>query len=234
MKGSAFFLLLFFLPSVLPAQDTLNRTDRDGKKQGFWQKTDSAGKKIYEGQFRDGIPYGEFRYYYPNGKVKAVSVISGNGKNARTVTFFPGGRKMAEGIYREEKRDSTWRFYSEYDGSLLSEENYKEGKKDGISRTYYGGDGIAELTGWKDGMQEGPWEQYYSDGKLKLKGNYREGLRDGPVTTYFTSGKLLMEGQYVAGNADGTWTYYDETGIPEKREHYQSGSLIRTENLKPE
>jgi antitoxin component YwqK of YwqJK toxin-antitoxin module len=207
-------------------------TDASGKRQGFWRKVDTAGKKIYEGHFRDNIPVGEFRYYYPNGKIKVVSIMSGNGKKARSVAYFPGGKKMAEGIYINEQRDSTWRFYSEYDGQLVSEESYKNGKKEGFSLTYYGGDGIAERSNWKNGVIDGIWEQYYTDGKIKLRGNYRNGLRDGQVRTFFGSGQMMMDGQYSEGDPEGRWFYYDETGKLLKKETYLKGKLTGTEVMK--
>jgi antitoxin component YwqK of YwqJK toxin-antitoxin module len=232
MKGFSFFLVLLILPALLLGQDTLNRTDLQGKKQGFWCKTDTAGKKIYEGRFRDGIPYGTFRYYYPGGQLKAISIISDNGKKSRTVTYFPNGKKMAEGLYIDEARDSLWRFYSEYDGELVSDEFYIHGVKNGVAKNYYAGDGIAELSTWNNGMMNGDWEQFYSDGKLKLKGNYREGLRDGAVRTYYISGQVMMEGKYIMGDPEGTWIYFDEKGDTTRIENYQKGILLKTKVLK--
>jgi antitoxin component YwqK of YwqJK toxin-antitoxin module len=232
MKRFSFFLVLFLLSVATMGQDTLNRTGADGKKQGYWCKTDSAGKKIYEGQFRDGVPYGTFRYYYPSGKLKAVSVMSGNGKRSKTVTYFPNGKKMAEGLYVNEQKDSLWHFYSEYDGPLISDEFYVMGRKEGVAKNYYASDGMAELSTWKDGMRNGDWEQYYSDGKLKLKGNYRDGLRSGPVRTYFRSGQVMMEGQYIMGDPDSTWVYFDEKGDTTQIEQYKKGILLKTRILK--
>ena len=44
-------------------------SDENGKKQGKWMKR-KDGVKFYAGQFKDDIPVGEFKYYYPNGKLK--------------------------------------------------------------------------------------------------------------------------------------------------------------------
>ena len=137
MKPALLFCLIFFTSLAIFGQDTINKTDAGGKKQGFWIKKDKDGKKIYEGQFNNDIPYGTFKYYYPDGALKAVSVLSDNGRCSRTTTFFKNGRKMAEGKYIDEKRDSTWKFYTEFDNIMVSEEFYKDGKKDGISKTFY-------------------------------------------------------------------------------------------------
>ena len=231
MRGLLLFLFLLFSLNLF-AQDTVNVKDAAGRRQGYWQRLDTAGRKIYEGHFKDNIPVGEFRYYYPNGKIKVINIMSDNGHKAHSTAFFQGGYKMAEGIYIDEKRDSTWRFYSEYDGKLVSEETYKGGVKDGYSLTYYGGEGLAEKSSWKNGVMDGPWEQYYTDGKIRIAGNYRNGLRDGQVKTFYDSGQVMMDGQYIEGDPDGTWFYYDENGKLIKKETYKGGKLTGTEEMK--
>ena len=86
----------------------MNRKDAAGRKQGYWRKTDKSGMTLYEGNFRNDVPYGEFRYYYPTGQLKAVSQISDSGTRSLTVAYFINGKKMAEGLFINEKRDSLW------------------------------------------------------------------------------------------------------------------------------
>jgi len=231
MRSFFIFLALIAASVTLISQDTINKTDTVGKKQGFWRKLDKNGKKIYEGRFDHDVPVGEFRYYYPGGELKAVSIMSDNGRRSKTISYYRNGRKMAEGIFIDEKKDSLWKFYGEYDGALLSEENYKEGKKDGISISYYNTGVKAEQTNWENGVRNGPWETYYTDGKLKLKCTYKYDMKDGPIKTYHMSGKIWLSGQYVNGDADGTWTYLTENGQVEKKEYFQKGLLLKTEEF---
>lgn len=229
MRYYLIFSLLMILTLDLLAQDTINRMDNRNRKQGFWKKTDKNGKKIYEGQFRDDIPYGEFRYYYPEGKLKAISKFYDNGIQSFTITYFNNGFKMAEGRFINEKRDSLWKFYSEYDGKLVAEEMYLDGKKNGLSRTFYAGEGVAEILTWEEDSREGNWEQYFSDGKLKIKGTYKKNENEGEVTAYYPSGKVLYSGYYHNGFRIGTWTYYDVKGNIEKREYYKDGMMVKEE-----
>ena len=232
MRFPIVFFTLFLTCFALQAQDTINKTDPEGKKDGYWVKKDKDGKKIFEGRFSHGVPCGEFRYFYPGGELKAVSLLTDNGKRSKTVTYYKNGYKNAEGIFVDEKKDSTWKFYSEYDKVLLSEENYKNGKKEGVSKTFYPEGDIAEMTNWKDGVRTGAWEQYFKDGKLKLKCTYVDDQKDGPFRTYYTSGKIRVNGQYIKGITDGTWLYISEKGEVEKKEYYKKGLLIKTEDLK--
>lgn len=230
MRFNLLFLLLFFSIISLNGQDTINRTDANGKKQGFWRKTGKDGKKIYEGRFRNDKPVGEFNYFYPDGKVQAVTKMIPNSDRAETVTYFNNGKKNAEGHYLHQKRDSTWRFFSEVDGVLISEEFYKDGKKEGIAKNYYPEGGISETTTWKNGIKEGPWSSFMPDGKTKLSLNYKNNEKDGPVKCYFPNGKLWFAGRYVNGDASGTWIYFDDKGIPKKKEYYEKGQIIKVDS----
>ena len=59
----SYLIFLTFLLAILTinAQDTINVIDTHGKKQGHWIKKDKDGKKVYEGQFSNDIPYGTFK-----------------------------------------------------------------------------------------------------------------------------------------------------------------------------
>ena len=227
------FVFLCFLSLAFFGQDTVNQTDALGKKKGFWRKLNSKGEKVYEGHFRSDIPYGEFRYYYPDGKQKAVSLMSDSGKLSKTISYFQNGKKMAEGNYRNEKKDSLWRFYSEFDGALVAEEFYKEGKKDGISKNYYPGKGLSEVVNWKNGIREGQWLEFYSDGNIKVNGQNKADEKDGIFKAFYESGQIMSVSLYVNGHAQGTWTYFNEKGSLERIETYKDGLLIKTEEKNP-
>ncbi len=229
MSRISILLLLTFFSSLLPAQDTLNVTDSRGHRQGNWRKADSAGRVVYTGRFKDGVPVGEFRYYYPDGKLKTLSVVSNDGKKAVTLSYFPDGRKMAAGNYLNEKKDSTWQFFSESSGTLVSEETYVAGVIEGASRVYFQEGGLSELQMYKNGIRDGVWEQYYLDGKLKLHGAFKGGEKQGAFKTFYSSGKQMTEGQYNKGHQEGTWTYYTEKGAVSRKEFYDHGKLLKVD-----
>ena len=68
------FLVCCLFAFSLYGQDTanINKTDASGRKQGVWKKYEK-GKLVYEGQFKDNVPYGTFRYYHTNGKLKSTT-----------------------------------------------------------------------------------------------------------------------------------------------------------------
>jgi antitoxin component YwqK of YwqJK toxin-antitoxin module len=224
-RFSILFVFAFF-SFVLYGQDTVNILNSKGHKQGYWRKIDTAGRMIYEGRFKDGIPEGEFRYYYPDGKLKTVSQVSDQGRRAVTVSYFPNGKKMAAGNYLNEKKDSTWQFFSESNGTVVSIDTYRVGLIEGTSKVFYPEGGLSEFHEYKNSIKDGLWEQYYLDGKLKLRGAYKAGEKDGVFKAYYNSGQPMITGQYTEGHQDGIWTYFDEKGGVSKKEVYEKGRLI--------
>ena len=229
MKQFLFFLLIALFPFSGFPQTTINKQDASGKKQGPWVKMDTAGRKIYEGQFKNNIPQGTFKYYYPNGAVKAVSVFSEDGNTTTTTTYFQNGKKNAEGTYVNEKREGLWKFFSGFDETLVADETYKAGIRNGPARTYYSGKTIVELINWTDGLREGPWIQYFDDGKVKLQGGYKKDIKEGPIVVFFPNGQKFNAGQYLKGYPDGKWLTYDLEGKLQFTDIYDHGVLIKTD-----
>jgi len=110
-------LLLFLLQVLFPFAQT---TDANGKKQGYWKKKDETGNHLlYEGEFKDNKPVGRFKYYYPNDSVRAIMNFKQEGKVAYAKLFHSTGKRMGEGKYIQEIKDSVWTYYDE-SGTLLS------------------------------------------------------------------------------------------------------------------
>jgi len=227
---SRLLLFFFLIPFLGYAQDSINRSDGNGFKQGFWRKTGGSGNVIYEGRFRDNLPIGEFRYFYPDGKIKTTMIYRSGSPVAYAVSYFPNGKKMAEGKYLSEKRDSVWQFYSETTGNLVSEEPYENGVVHGVAKIYLLKGGLAEIVTWDHGVREGLWEQYYTGGAVKTRCYFHVDEKEGPFQAFSPDGVVMVEGQYHEGHQDGIWNFYNEKGLPEKRETWKMGKLIKTED----
>lgn len=219
-------ILLFFICLHFSSfsQEVLNKTDAAGKKQGHWVKLDINKKKVYEGNFVNDRPNGQFIYYYPTGEKKAETVFSKNGTIARTKMYSIGGKIMGEGKYINEKKDSVWKFYDD-EGGLISEESYLNGQKNGKSKVFYTNGQLADERNWKAGVLDGPRVDYFESGSLKYKGTYVDGKLEGKAVFYQPSGKMYAEGVYINDLKDGPWKYYKEDGSLERTDTYSNGVL---------
>ncbi len=219
-----FLLLIFFsiLLSILSFSQALNQVDDQGWKQGKWRKSYVSGVIKYEGQFRNDRPYGEFRYYHENSQIKAITKFSDDGIIAYTESFHENGKPMAMGKYINQKRDSTWNFYSDIDGKIIAKEDYRKGKLNGKSILFYVDSGKpAEITEYKQGVKEGTYLKYFPDGKTMTEGLYHNDQLHGDFTVYYNDETIEIKGRYENGRKSGNWEYFTENGKPITEEQYK-------------
>lgn len=229
MKGSLTILTALFLSATAFAQGGAeNKTDAKGLKQGHWIKKDAKGKVIYDGQFKDDKPYGEFKYYYNTGEVKVVSKFSDNGKTTRSKMYYTTGKIKAEGKYIDEKKDSLWKFYSEA-AFLLKEENYSKGKKNGAFKAFNEDGSLAKEENWKMDVKDGASKEWYSKTQLKSECNFVNGVMEGKTSYYYPNGIVSATGTYKKGIKDGAWKYMQSDGKSGSQELYVNGIIKKTQ-----
>jgi antitoxin component YwqK of YwqJK toxin-antitoxin module len=230
-----FFILIFFLiaSSALFSQEgEINQFDSNGKQTGFWKKYYENGKIKYEGTFKEGKPVGKMIRYFPEGAISAELFFSEDGITSHATLYYLSGKKAAEGKYIDQRKDSTWNYFSFYNDRLTITEEWVDGKKHGMTKKYYDDGKVAEITEWKNGVQDGIWEQYYENNQLRLKTRYKEGKRTGIFVSYTPEGLPFIKGQYSEGLMDGTWVYYDENGNPDITGEYIKGIQQTNPELK--
>ena len=66
-------------------------------------------------------------------------------------------------------------FDTVYNGQLIDEDNYKDGKRDGLCKSWYKNGQLKDDGNYKDGKREGLWKSYYENGQLKDEGNFKDG-----------------------------------------------------------
>jgi antitoxin component YwqK of YwqJK toxin-antitoxin module len=135
------------------------------------------------------------------------------------------GKRMGEGKYRSsEIKDSTWTYYDEA-GVLISRENYKAGKKEGMSFVYLPDGAVSEQRMFKDDVQDGPFKEFFAGGVIKAQGNYVKGHLEGRVTYHYPNGVEVAAGFFRNGQKNGPWIYKTESGKIRERELYKNGVL---------
>ena len=206
------------------AGDSINQVDAQGLKQGYWIKKYRNGKVAYEGHFKDDRPVTLLARYYENGDIKSTFVYYDNNKACAAHIFYKDSVLMSQGLYRGEKRDSTWLFYNG-GGVKVSTENYKLGVKHGTSTVFYASGTIYEQVTWKDGDKIGAWKQFFESGNKKVEGNYIDDKLDGWTRFYNVNGKGSHEGLYRNNVKDGPWNHYDDNGELDIQQRYDMGQL---------
>ena len=200
-----------FLQTYSNIRDTVfNTVDEQGLRQGHWKKFYPNGNINYTATFKDDKPVGILKRYFESGNLKAIMNFDSAGNFAKARLFYEDGQLAAEGYYFESLKDSLWKYYSYYEGTLISDEVYKRGKRHGISHKYYPNGNITEKTEWKNDVKDGIWEQYYEDSTLRLKGGYCNDVLSGNIIVCYPNGNTQIKGYYLNGIRHGKWLFYDE------------------------
>lgn len=220
MKIVAIIISVFISLGV--CSQSVNQLNSSGKKEGKYIKYYDNNKVRYEGQFQNGVPTGLFKHYYYTGQLSSELQYSDDGVIAHNISYYTNGKKMAEGKYVDQQKDSIWNYYlNEEENPLVSIETYRFGKLHGESITYYPDSGKpAEIVEFKDGTKHGKLIKYFPDGVLMTESYYLDGMPHGDFVHYHPDGKVQIRGEYYKGVQTGDWEYYDEDGNPVSEEEF--------------
>lgn len=222
-----FIWIVFTSPYLYSQSDTVNRTDKFGKKYGYWEKREK-GKLLWKGYFYNGEPVGDFIHYHPNNKIKDKLYYYPNSPKVTAITYYSNGIKSSEGIFIDKRKDGQWLYYNQ-SGKLVSEEHYKLGKKQGTFKLFSQENNVLlQEETWENDQLHGEHKEYYTTGDIRLKWNYKYGKIDGHFESYYLNGSIWNKGQYMGGIREGTWTHYNEDGNEIKIEEIIHERAMRT------
>lgn len=234
MKHLAIFLLLLPFLSFSQTDSIVNYTDINGMKQGYWVKKDANGQKVYEGYFKNNIPYGEMKRYHSNGILKAKMVFDKKNQSIVKVTYFDDtGELSATGFFYDKKRDSVWQYFGA-EAKLVGEEHYIRGKKNGITKKYYPNGKVVEEIWYKNDKLDGSWIRYYENGSMRMKTQQVNDKRIGDFYSYFADGKVEIKGFYKDDIKDGIWKKFDTKGNVVREMKFINGKLENEEQFDKE
>jgi TonB family protein len=186
----------------------------------------SDGKAINCCTIKDGN--GIMRFYDREGKLADESEYRNTMRNGAVKSYTKGVLRYM-GVYKDNKREGPWKFYSE-DGDLTEECTYVSGKKEGEIHYYYKKGALSGQGNVQNGLGEGEWRYFYESGKTKSILNFSKDSLNGPAQ-YFRDGKLYRSGNYLQDDKVGTWISYDAEGKETSREEFGDGDVDPRDKL---
>ena len=130
----------------------------------------STGKKILQGQYKNGLKTGKWTEWYRNGQKEYETTFKDGKPNGLFTKWDSNGQKKVKGTYKDGKWDGLNTSWYE-NGQKYSEGTYTY--KDGD----YSGEKDGLWTYWYENGQK-RWEKTYKDGELISKKEWNE---DGSV-----------------------------------------------------
>ncbi|MEI6489046.1 MAG: hypothetical protein WCP52_08795 [Bacteroidota bacterium] len=73
--------------------------------------------------------------------------------------------------------------------------------------------GMIRIKGMmKNGKRDGLWRSWYVNGVPWSETTFKDGVKTGPTSTWYPNNRKRYDGFYVDDKEAGKWTYWDEKG----------------------
>ncbi len=222
MKSLIAIIVLIFNTFNINAQSKLNQLDATGKKEGFWKGVYEESKRPrYEGVFSHGNEVGVFTFFDDTKTKRIIATREFNSKDnsAYTIFYDINKNKVSEGRVVNKLYEGQWKYYHKASTSIMTFENYKNGKLEGLRTVFYPDGKTAEETNYKNNYKEGICKIYTQSGVLIEESNYKNNSYNGVAIFRDTEGNLVSKGKFVNGKKSGIWQFYEK------------GKLIKETNM---
>ena len=84
-------------------------------------------------------------------------------------------------------------------GKKEEEGNFKNGKVDGLNKTYFPDGKVAFYSTYVDGIENGDSKEYFINGQVRQEGVFKNGKEDGLWKEWYSTGKLKRQTQFNDG-----------------------------------
>lgn len=178
----------------------------------------AAQEKVYQVNEISVINYGDGRLLFRelDGDKTPLQgehrIIDGYHSEYVLASFKDG---MYNGPYRHFKRNE-----------LAEECTYKEGRLEGLRKTYYADGKTVQNEGtFTEGKMNGLIKSYFPDGKVESEAIYKMGEQDGYERRYRENGELWLDASYKNGKPEGNRVEHISSNVGDyiRRSSYKDG-----------
>lgn len=244
-KDGNIITLLEYTNDFLVSRDRINRTDKNGLKQGDWKEFYQNGRIKTEKSYKDDLVHGYYKEYdihgklvltmlYENGAIVKsrvedepdIEIVNKHDEDGKLIYSGPYRNKIPVGVHREYGKDGkvTNGFIYNDNGLLLSEGIVDEaGNRNGKWKDLFSNGKVQAEGQFTDNRRTGQWKFYNISEKVEQTGSYNNNRPDGLWNWYYDSGALRKEEEYFQGQRDGRSTEYSESGDIIAQGQYSDG-----------
>lgn len=174
------------------SQDTLNRVDATGKKQGYWRITANptkypgykTGQLIEEGAYANNRRMGVWKRYWPNGKVKSEIRYKMGQPRGEYKTYYPNGKVEENGSWDLDRNVGAYKRYHT-NGKLAQEFVFNPyGIRDGKQKYFHENGQLAVEVEINQGKEDGTLKRYYANGDLHQVAEFNGGVINSANSRY--------------------------------------------------
>ena len=214
MGNNLVFGFLFLVNISIFAQADYNKLDDKGNKNGLWKgRYEDTKNPKYEGAFEHGKEVGTFTFY-DNTKTKTVIAtreFNPQDNSAYTIFYDQKKNKVSEGKLVNRLYEGEWKYYHKASKVVMTIENYRNGKLEGLRSVFYPNSKIAEEIHYKNDSKEGLYKRYTESGIIIEESNYKNNEYDGLATFKDPDdGTIVSKGMFLKGKKAGNWQFFSK------------------------
>ncbi len=179
------FLISLYGGTAIAQNDSINKTDEQGWKQGKWVELSDgedaqgceAGTRLEEGYYKDNRKVGTWKKYWCSGKLKNELTYNAD-RSISSKDYFEDGKVKEEGTWNSVGWIGAYKMYHP-NGKLYYEWNFDQsGKRTGRQKYYFDNGNVMFDGEWNQGKESGVIKEYYENGALKSEKFFNDGALD--------------------------------------------------------
>jgi antitoxin component YwqK of YwqJK toxin-antitoxin module len=211
--------LISLLFSVLHAQNEYNKLDAKGLKHGLWKGVYEESKRPrYQGTFEHGKEVGVFQFFDDTQKGDVIATREFNSKDnsAYTIFFDQNKNKVSEGKVINKLFEGEWKYYHFASPAVMTTENYKNGKLEGVRTVYFLNGKVAEQITYVNNQKQGAYKKYTENGIVLEESFFKNNEYDGIAIFRNDSGTVVAKGMFTKGLKTGIWEVLENGKLVKK------------------
>ena len=216
---SILVFLISLICSVLHAQKEYNQLDAKGLKHGLWKGVYEESKRPrYQGTFDHGKEVGLFEFFDDTQKGDVIATREFNPKDnsAYTIFYDQNKNKVSEGKVVNKLFEGEWKYYHYASNVIMTTENYKNGKLEGLRTVYFLNGKVAEQINYENNQKQGTYKKYTENGIVLEESFFRNNEYDGLAIFRNDSGIIVSKGMFAKGIKTGVWEVFENGKLVQK------------------
>ncbi|MCG8477317.1 MAG: hypothetical protein MI784_17765, partial [Cytophagales bacterium] len=201
----------------------------NGKRSGTWKNYHYGKHVSSEYSFNTaGEIHGDSLAYFNNGELKARKNFV-NGRPAGSCYDKHSPKIFALKATYSPEHELTGEYLENHSNGMTKTEGfYKEGKKQGVWKSYDIEGSLLALGSYKNGQKDGLWKNFSTKGVLLSEGKYQRGVPCGQWFFYHDNGKIQSLGSFSEhGGRVGVWGNFYSTGTLMQENRWENGFLVQ-------
>ena len=143
--------------------------------------------------------------------------------------YYDDGQLKESSNYKNGKREGISKEFIGPSRKYYAESFYKDGKRHGLYQSFENGN-LLEIINYKDDKRHG-LHQFFENGILRSEKFYKNDKIDGVYKYFFENGSLKQYGTYKNGKEHGPFELYNLKGEVINKGYMKNG--VRVEEKKP-